>query len=124
MRLFLAAVVLAILAAPPAVAAKVDIDAMCVEPYGPIVPDGATATQAQIDAARDEVLQFIKDSDVYQDCLVRMLDDRDLKLTDDQRNRIFDKIEKNQQEKESVGGAFNLAVKIFKQRQQSGGAAN
>lgn len=107
-----AAALLAVLAAPTAFAGV----ERCQEPFGPVVPDGHTATQAEMRTARTEVLRFIKDSDAYQSCVVLVMDDPVEKLTDPQKRAAMRRIESNQQEKQAVGDAYNAALKVFRAR--------
>src|ERR1041385_573777 len=50
-------------------------DSACQEPIAPAAVDGATATTAQMNGAHEDVLTFIKQSDDYQSCLYKELDD-------------------------------------------------
>ena len=47
----------------------------CQEPIAPAAVDGATATTAQMNGAHDDVVTFIKQSDDYQSCLYKELND-------------------------------------------------
>ena len=107
-----AAAVFAVLAMPAAFAGT----DRCQAPFGPVVPDGATATQAQMRAARAEVLTFIKDSDTFQECLVRVMDDPKEEMKEPQKKATLKKMDANQREKEEVAAAFNTALKAFKAR--------
>ncbi len=88
----------------------------CAEPFGPVVPDGATATQGEMRNARAEVLAFVKDSDTYQDCLVRVMDDPKEEMKEPQKKAVLKQISANQREKEAVATAFNAALKAYKAR--------
>lgn len=112
MRLAVAAL-LALLAAPNAVAGISD---RCQEPFGPVVPDGNTATQAEMRAAKSEVLNFIKDSDSFQACVVLVIDDPKEEMKEPARRAAMKKLEANQREKEEVAAAYNNALKAFKAR--------
>lgn len=64
------------------VAALVGLSAMpamaesaCQEPIAPAAVDGSTATTAQMNGAHDDVVTFIKQSDDYQACLYKELND-------------------------------------------------
>ena len=106
------AAVLAILAMPAAFAGT----DRCQAPFGPVVPDGATASQAEMRNTRREVLTFVKDSDTYQDCLVRVMDDPKEEMKEPQKKAVLKQISTNQREKEEVAGAYNAALKAFKAR--------
>lgn len=108
----LALVLFAALAVSPAMAGT----ERCQEPYGPVVPDGNTATQAEMRTAKAEVLTFIEDSDTFQSCLIRVMDDPKEKVEEPQKRAIMKDIEANQREKEAVAAAFNAALKAYKAR--------
>jgi hypothetical protein len=107
------ALVLAAVLAAPAAFAGTD---RCQEPFGPVVPNGQTATAEEMKTAKTEVLTFISDSDVYQDCLVRVMDDPTEEMKEPQKKAVLKDISANQKEKETVAAAFNEAVKQFKAR--------
>lgn len=90
----------------------------CVEPYAPIVGDGATATKDEIQALKLDVIAFIAASDLYQDCLLRSLKDPELKA--DKREKlaqeVTQKINSNQTEKERVGADYNKAAEAYNAR--------
>lgn len=110
MRIALAAF---LLAATPAALAGTD---RCQEPFGPVVPDGATATADEMRTAKQEVLTFISDSDIFQDCLVRVMDDPNEAMKEPQKKAVLKDISANQKEKEAVAAAFNASLKAFKAR--------
>ncbi|MFT3809750.1 MAG: hypothetical protein QM698_07510 [Micropepsaceae bacterium] len=107
-----AVAVFALLVAPTAMAGA----DRCSAPFGPVVPDGATASQGEMRNARAEVLAFVKDSDTYQDCLVRVMDDPKEEMKEPQKKAVLKQISANQREKEEVATAFNTALKAFKAR--------
>ncbi len=109
---FAAAAIIAVLAAPAALAGP----ERCQEPFGPVVPDGRTATQAEMRDTRAQVLKFIKDSDAFQTCLVLVMDDPKEELKEAQKRSIIRKIDSNQREKEEVGAAYNAALRAFRAR--------
>ncbi|MGQ0742157.1 MAG: hypothetical protein ACT4OG_07665 [Alphaproteobacteria bacterium] len=89
----------------------------CVEPYAPVVPDPRAASKQQLDAVKKDVVQFIKDSDQYQECL--LLELKTEKQTASRKQKPFDPqidadiqkmISANQREKERVGATYNGAV--------------
>lgn len=109
---FAAIAVLVLLAAPAAFAGT----ERCQEPFGPVVPNGETATAAEMKTAKAEVLTFISDSDIFQDCLVRVMDDPKEDMKPNQKTAVMREISANQKEKEAVAAAFNDAIKRFKAR--------
>lgn len=110
---FAVAALLAVLAAPTAFAS---IEDRCQEPFGPVVPDGNTATQAEMRAAKVQVLNFIKDSDSFQSCVVLVIDDPKEEMKEPEKKSAMKKLEANQREKEEVAAAYNNALKVFKAR--------
>jgi hypothetical protein len=102
-------------------------DPACTAPIPPAALDGATATQEQMTAMHDDVVNFIKASDDYQSCVVADLDAQKAKA---HKMKIeFDPyvakqaeslVAANQRLKEKVGGEFNAAVQAFKGHHISG----
>jgi hypothetical protein len=93
----------------------------CQEPFGPLAPDPATATAEVMREAKQEVETFMRNSDAYQDCLIRVMNDRDVKdeedkLTPGQKAHIQRKIDSNQRLKETVGAEYNEAVRAYNAR--------
>jgi hypothetical protein len=89
----------------------------CVEPYAPVVPDPRATTKQQLDEAKRAVIQFIKDSDQFQDCL--LLELKTEQQTAARKQKSFDPrieadikkmISANQREKERIGATYNGAV--------------
>jgi hypothetical protein len=102
-------------------------DSICQEPIAPVAVDGATATTAQMTGAHDDVLTFIKQSDDYQSCLYKELDDakadalKNKKVVDPALEpAVAAKVDANQRLKEKVGGEFNAAVNAYKQKHPNG----
>jgi hypothetical protein len=95
----------------------------CSEPYPPAAIDGSTATENQMKAAHNDVVNFIKSSDDYQSCLnadyvaqaQEAAKSKDKKPLDPSiQAAVNAKIEANQKEKEKVGAEFNTAVVAYK----------
>jgi len=93
----------------------------CPPPIAPAAPDGHTSTQAQMAAGVGDANRFMKDSDVYQSCLVDYVKAQKDQATKDKTT--FDKsieadamkkITENQNEKVKVGADINGAIGIFK----------
>lgn len=113
--LALSAVVLALLAGP------VLAENECVEPYAPTMPNGATATLDQVAEASREANKFMRESGVYQDCLLR---DLAMQRADaHRRQKPFDeaiadtvarRVNANQREKVRVGTEFQATHNAFK----------
>jgi hypothetical protein len=92
----------------------------CVQPYAPTVPNGKSATQAQMTGAHDAVALFIKQSDDYQSCLILEL--KTERETAARKQKPFDQqiatdinnqANANQREKERVGAEYNGAAHAF-----------
>ncbi len=92
----------------------------CQEPYGPVLPDPATVTKADLRAVKAEVEAFIADSDAYQSCLLHLIDNpakpKDGGLTDSQKASLQRRINANQKEKETIGNTYNQLVAIAASR--------
>lgn len=95
----------------------------CTAPTPPTAVDGNTATQQQIDAARQEVSAFLSASNSYRNCLGRALGGRqDLAFFTKSNvptaivRQIEGKVADNQTQKERVGRDFNAAVAAFNAR--------
>jgi len=96
-------------------------ESACSEPIPPVAIDGSTASTAQMNAAHDDVMTFLKQSDDYQLCLLKELKDatdaakRDKKDLDPAVDAgVRAKVQANQILKEKVGAEFNAAVRAYK----------
>ncbi|MEY4878610.1 MAG: hypothetical protein RJB62_78 [Pseudomonadota bacterium] len=92
----------------------------CLEPYAPVIPDGATASEEAVLAAQAQVRAFIADSDSYQNCLgvyIRQMDEEATRKREPVdatlRASMIAQISANQREKELIGAEFNEAVRVF-----------
>ena len=105
---------------PPPASEEHELRDNCDRPVPPPPLDGATATQAQLDAAHDAVDDFMHASDHYQSCIRRYIGGRE----DMQRMTASvlppwmyrlaqEKIDANQKDKVAVGQAYNDAVKAY-----------
>ncbi|MEI9994843.1 MAG: hypothetical protein WDM91_09640 [Rhizomicrobium sp.] len=115
-KTFALAAALATVLAAPAMAQS----SMCSEPIAPAAVDGSTATAAQLHAAVQDVKTFLKQSDDYQVCLLRELDNakdaakKDKKDIDPAIPAAVDaKIKANQALKERVGAEYNTAATVY-----------
>jgi hypothetical protein len=95
----------------------------CNVPYAPAAVDGSTATEAQMKSAHDDTMNFIKDSDTYQDCLNADYTSQEREAKNKKDAKPLDpsikadvnaKLAKSQSEKEKVGAEFNAAVQAYK----------
>ncbi|HTP78603.1 MAG TPA: hypothetical protein VMJ73_16695 [Rhizomicrobium sp.] len=102
-------------------------DSACQEPIAPAAVDGANATTAQMNGAHDDVVTFIKQSDDYQACLYKELNDAKADAVKNKKDLdpsieagVNAKIDSNQHLKEKVGGEFNAAVMAYKAKHPNG----
>ena len=93
----------------------------CSEPIAPAAVDGSIATTPQMNAAHDDVVTFLKQSDDYQSCLLREFKQAQadaLKAKKDVdpalQTAVNAKIQANQSLKEKVGGEYNASVLAYK----------
>ena len=114
-KTFAVAVALVLVSALPAAA-----QGMCAEPIAPAAIDGATATGAQIQAALLDVKTFLKQSDDYQDCLLRELNEAKADALKAKKDvdpslepAMNKKVQANQALKEKVGAEFNAAALAY-----------
>lgn len=102
-------------------------DSACQEPIAPAAVDGGTATTAQMNGAHEDVMTFIKQSDDYQSCLYKELDDAKADALKNKKQidpamepAVAAKVDANQHLKEKVGGEFNAAVIAYKAKHPNG----
>jgi hypothetical protein len=114
-RIWLTAAAFAVLALPAFAQDK------CSAPIAPVVPNGKTATVAQLSQTAKEVVAFIKDSDSYQACILADIAAQDQEAKDNKktldpaiRKALETKGDANQKEKERVGKAYNTAAAAYK----------
>ena len=95
----------------------------CSAPIAPVVPNGRTATVADLVQANKDVVAFIKSSDDYQSCLLADLqsqidqakDNKDKKGLDPAIKKAIEaKGDANQKLKETVGKQYNTAAAAYK----------
>ena len=99
----------------------------CIEPIVPPSIDGATATEDQMKVQGLQVKVFIKDSDGYQECLIKALSDaaktaKDANTDVDPRFQlaVSTKLQSNQLLKERVGALYNGAVVVYRKKHPGG----
>ena len=102
-------------------------ESACVNPIAPTAIDGSTASTAQMKAAHDDVMNFIKSSDDYQDCVDAELKDQQRQAAKDKKpldpaaaTDASNKMAINQRLKEKVGAEYNAAVKAYKDKHPGG----
>ena len=76
----------------------------------------------QLKAAKAEVEQCIEDSDTFQSCLIRLLDEKDKEkqLSTAEKAQAQRKINSNQKEKEVIGAAYNALARDYAARNPNG----
>jgi len=91
----------------------------CYEPIPPAAVDGAKATEAQMKSALNDVKDFIKASDDYQNCMNSeyMAMEKKAKESKDKtpvdpsiKAGVQNKIDANQKMKERVGAEYNTSA--------------
>jgi hypothetical protein len=113
--IILSAAVLAVLASPAFAQDR------CMSPVAPVVPNGKTATVADLVQANKDVVAFIKASDEYQNCLLADLQAQTDQAKNDKKTldpavkkAIEAKGDANQKLKETVGKEYNTAAAAYK----------
>lgn len=95
----------------------------CTAPVPPPVIDGTKATQADLDAGKNAVNDFVSASDKYQRCLRKFLGGRQdmaqfakTSVPTSVTKGVETRIAANQRQKEQVGKDYNDAVAAFRAR--------
>ena len=106
-------------AAAPKTPKPVDIKKEILEtcgsiPYGPtLVMDAKSATKEEMENAKADVVAFIAQADIYQECLAKL----EIKLADrlsvNDRRLIAAAANRAQQEKEALGNDYNKLVDAY-----------
>jgi hypothetical protein len=112
---FIVAVILAAASAAPAFA-----QSACTAPIPPAPVDGATATYDQARAAVQDAKNFIAQSDLFQECIGKEIDDAAAKAKADGKKPDADFVAKeealvndNQQMKQKVGNEANAVFPAY-----------
>ncbi len=104
----------------------------CSDPIAPTAIDGSKASKQQMTDAHSDVLNFMKSSDDYQQCLlnqVKAAKAEAAKHANDHQAKPFDpaietsataKIDANQRLKEKIGAEFNASVASYKAAHPAG----
>jgi hypothetical protein len=83
-------------------------------PYGPtIVMDAKTATKEEMENAKSDVVAFISQSDVYQECLANLTTKLADRLSDNDKRLLAAAADRSQQEKEALGNDYNKLVDAY-----------
>lgn len=89
------------------------VDKCGPEPYGLVDLDGKTASKDEMEEAKFQVTSFITQVDVYQECLIKLANALNERLTDNDKRIMAISIDRTQKEKEAVGNSYNQAVDDF-----------
>jgi hypothetical protein len=99
---------------PKPVDIKKEINEKCGSaPYGLVELNGKTATKEEMEEAKFQVTAFITQVDVYQECLIKLANSLNERLSDNDKRILALAIKQSQEEKEAVGSAYNQAVDDF-----------
>jgi hypothetical protein len=79
-------------------------------PYGMVELNGTTASKVELEDAKFQVTSFITQADVYQECVVKLTNTYEKRLTESDIRLLATALKVSQDEKEAVGAAFNNAV--------------
>ena len=91
-----------------------DVNSVCGSPpHGNIALDGSKATKKQMENAKLDVIAFMADSDIYQDCINKYLARYQSILTPQDKSRLAGLQQFNQKEKEKIGNGYNAAADAF-----------
>ena len=89
----------------------------CSAPIAPVVPDGKTAAVPQLTQAANDVKNYVKASDDYQQCLLAEINTYETQAKGTKqgidpsiRKTLEAKGDTNQKDKERIGAAYNKAV--------------
>lgn len=91
----------------------------CIAPFLPVVPDGASASEEQLNSVRAQVEAFMRDSDSYQNCLVTSLRQieadtaRDEEVDPALRRATIARVNANQNLKIRISEEFNAAARAY-----------
>ena len=99
---------------PKPVDIKKEINEKCGSaPFGLVDLNGKTATKEEMEEAKFQVTAFITQVDVYQECLIKLANALNERLTENDKRILGLALKQSQEEKEAVGNAYNQAVDDF-----------
>jgi hypothetical protein len=98
-------------------------------PYGPSIPTDTSITDAKIAELKTDVLEFLKASDRFQDCVTKIIEEGPtFKKEDSMEKKIqiakrferqgLELINDNQSEKEKIGRDYNALIDARKKTNQ------
>lgn len=98
----------------------------CMKPAAPPIPDGSTATEEELLGAREKLMAFLAEGEDYRGCMdekLAALQDSHEDASKEEQGTIAKMYEalttaynKQVDEEQAAGDAFNKAVKAFKAR--------
>lgn len=97
------------------VAAELDMSG-CPFPEAPAVPDGESASDEEMGDAAAAVRNFVTTGQEQLGCLENLQASLGEDITEEQKNTIVDTYNGRVDQLNSVAGAFNDAVRVFKAR--------
>ncbi len=82
-------------------------------PIGSVIIAGATATKEEMELGKVQVQRFMKDIDLFQNCVIAVAVALKDKLTEANKVALQKIVEESQKEKESMGVEYNQAVDAY-----------
>lgn len=82
-------------------------------PIGSVIIAGATATKEEMERGKVQVQRFMKDTDLFQNCVIAVAVALKDKLTEADKVAVQKIIDDSQKEKESIGAEYNQAVDAY-----------
>ena len=108
---------LALCAALLAAAASPAFAAECAQPgQAPVIPDGQTATQAQMDTAKDQVQSYVRSLESVQDCYEARIKMTQKSAKPDDLQKMRDAGNAAVDQAKAIATAYMAQKKIFNNR--------
>ncbi len=108
---------IALIAAVFAVAAAPAFAAECAQPgQAPVIPDGTTATQAQMDAAKQQVQSYVNSLQSVQDCYEARIKMTQKSAKPDDLQKMRDAGNAAVDQAQAIASAYVAQKKIFNNR--------
>jgi hypothetical protein len=96
-------------------AAEMDLS-RCEFPEVPVVPDGATASEAELGEAGANVRKFVADGQTALDCLHQVETAMGPEITDEQRSTIVARYNASVDQLNAVAQRYNEEVRAYRAR--------
>jgi hypothetical protein len=91
-----------------------EVSGKCKYPKQPEIPNGRTATEAELVAAQKEMKAYIKEGDEYIACISKVEESWGSEASDDQKAIIVLFNNKVVDDMQAVADLFNAAVRAYK----------